>query len=151
MIGGTIMAHLSQAPASQEAEAQPPFSAGYLLLPRQLRQDCRQVGINTLKLVLFVAVATLGWDFNRWAALTYRVLVAEAGIPNDAGVRRAIEEAQARSALPHKPCRLICSGRIAPKQRMERWLLCPRGGVDEPCRLAASLARPVGRTDHHWG
>jgi hypothetical protein len=99
MIGGTIMAHPSNSPDALEAGAQPPSSAGYVLLPRQLRQDCRQVGINTLKLVLFVADATLGWEFTRWAALTYRVLVAEAGIPNDAGVRRAIEEAQARSLV----------------------------------------------------
>jgi hypothetical protein len=99
MIGGTIMAHVSQAPASQEAEARAPSSAGYVLLPRQLRQDCRQVGINTLKLVLYIADATLGWEFTRWAALTYRVLVTEAGIPNDAGVRRAIEEAQTASLI----------------------------------------------------
>src|SRR5579871_3445445 len=99
MIGGPIMAHAFQSPDSQEAAIPSPSSAGYLLLPRQLRQDCRQVGINTLKLVLYIADATLGWEFTRWAALPYRVLVAEAGIPNDAGVRRAIEEAQARSLI----------------------------------------------------
>jgi hypothetical protein len=98
MIGGILMAHAVAASASQEAES----SAGYILLPRQLRQDCRHVGINTLKLVLYIADATLGWDFSRWAALTYQTIVAEAGIPNDACVRRALEEARASSLIEIK-------------------------------------------------
>ena len=93
------MAHPSQAPVSQEAAPSPQPSVGYFLMPRQLRKDCQQVGINTLKLVLLIADAILGWDFSRWATLTYATIVAESGIPNDACVRRAIAEAVADSLI----------------------------------------------------
>lgn len=100
MIGGPLMIRSFQAvPTGPGEPDHNSLSVGYFLLPRQLCKDCQHRGSNTLKLVLLIADITLGWDFSRWAPLTYRAIVAEAGIPNDAGVCRALMEALAASLI----------------------------------------------------